>query len=97
MTLNFEWHAAKARSNKSKHGVSFDNACLAFADPYYFQLPRPDRGDEERLRIVALAIGRLLFVEYTWRGRNIRLISAREATRNESLGYWKNRHLHAGP
>lgn len=95
MALNFEWHVAKARSNISKHGVSFDNACLAFSDPYYRQLPRRDNGDEERSRIVALAADRLLFIVYTWRGRTIRLISAREATRNESLGYWKNRHFHA--
>jgi uncharacterized DUF497 family protein len=95
MTLTFEWHYAKARSNKSKHGVSFETARVAFTDPYYRQLPRLDREDEERSRIVALAAGRLLFIVYTRRGPNIRLISAREATRNESLGYWKNRHLHA--
>jgi len=44
MTLTFEWHDAKARSNKSKHGVSFETACLAFSDPYYTILRRPDPG-----------------------------------------------------
>ncbi|WP_071924841.1 BrnT family toxin [Luteibacter rhizovicinus] len=95
MTLNFEWHAAKARSNLSKHGVSFETARLIFNDPHYVEMPRPDHCVEERIRIVALGAGSLLFVVFTWRGQNIRLISARKANHNESLGYWTNRHVHA--
>jgi uncharacterized DUF497 family protein len=32
---------------------------------------------------------------YALRGQTIRLISAREAKRHESLKYWKRRHLRA--
>jgi uncharacterized DUF497 family protein len=94
MTLTFEWHDAKARSNKSKHGVSFETACLAFSDPYYTILRRCELNGEERLHIAALTPGKLLFVVFTWRGQNIRLISAREATRHEFIRYWKDHYLH---
>jgi uncharacterized DUF497 family protein len=30
----FEWDEAKAKSNSRKHGVSFELARLAFADPF---------------------------------------------------------------
>lgn len=95
MTLRFEWHDAKARSNLLKHGISFDTARLAFTDPCYLEMPRPDRCVEERSRIVALGAGRLLFVVFTWRGQNIRLISARKANNHESTGYWNHRQMHA--
>jgi uncharacterized DUF497 family protein len=39
----------------------------------------------------------LLFVVYTWRGQNIRLISAREANRHESIRYWNDRYQHIRP
>lgn len=94
MALSFEWHEAKARSNKSKHGVSFETACLAFSDPYYTVLRHCELNGEERLHIAALTSGKLLFVVYTWRGQNIRLISAREAIRHEFIRYWNDRYLH---
>jgi len=31
---DFEWHAAKARRNYRRHGVTFDAAKKAFADPF---------------------------------------------------------------
>ena len=30
--MKFTWDAEKGTSNKKKHGVSFDDACLVFAD-----------------------------------------------------------------
>jgi uncharacterized DUF497 family protein len=33
MPLVFEWDAKKARTNRRKHGVSFDEACTVFDDP----------------------------------------------------------------
>jgi uncharacterized protein len=34
MSLEFEWHAAKAARNYAKHGVRFETARLAFHDPF---------------------------------------------------------------
>jgi uncharacterized DUF497 family protein len=40
----FEWDAAKAQSNRAKHGVAFEAACLAFGD--LFALDRIDIGGD---------------------------------------------------
>ena len=33
VNYNFEWDLNKARSNQSKHGVSFEEAATVFRDP----------------------------------------------------------------
>ena len=89
MSVYFEWNEDKARSNLLKHKVSFDEAKSIFDDPFYIDFYDPDHSDDEERYII---IGRshkhrLLFVSYTERGTNIRLISAREATRKEKEIY----------
>jgi hypothetical protein len=44
----FEWDEAKAKRNKRKHGVSFDDAMLVFADP--FALVEQDRVEDGEFR-----------------------------------------------
>ncbi|MGY3229828.1 uncharacterized DUF497 family protein [Luteibacter sp. HA06] len=95
MALTFEWDAAKARKNSFKHSVSFAQACDVFSDLSYIDIRHHYHGREVRFAAVGLANGRELFVVYTLRGQTIRLISAREANRHESLEYWKLRHLRA--
>jgi hypothetical protein len=92
----FEWDEAKARSNERKHGVRFDDAMLAFADP--FALVEQDRieGGELRWQTLGLAGGLvLLLVAHTVRGEAedeiIRIISARKASRKERERYDENR------
>lgn len=34
----FEWDTEKARTNLVKHGVSFDEACLAVLDPHRVEI-----------------------------------------------------------
>ena len=82
--LEFEWDDAKARANARKHGVAFERAKLAFADPYAVAAvdEREDYG-EERWILLGVAEGPLLFVVYAERGDRIRIISARRATRHE--------------
>ena len=49
-----------------------------------------DEDVDEEDRFITLgvdALGRLLVVAYTWRDENVRVISAREATRRERLTY----------
>lgn len=95
MTLRFEWDDAKARKNKSKHGISFAHACDAVSDLCHINVQHHYHGREGRFAAIGLADGRELFVVYTLRGQTIRLISAREAKHHESLKYWKHRHLRA--
>src|SRR5207248_8410051 len=92
----FEWDEAKARSNRRKHGVWFDDALLVFADPY--ALVEQDRfeGGEVRWQTLGLVGGIvLLLVAHTLRNEGedevIRIISARKATRKERVRYDQNR------
>ena len=87
--MEFEWNENKAKTNLSKHGVSFDEAKTVFDDLLYIDFYDPDYSDDEDRYII---IGesqqrRLLIVSYTEREDRIRLISAREATKREREDY----------
>jgi uncharacterized DUF497 family protein len=83
--LTFEWDSRKARSNLSKHGVSFETASTVFGDDFSLTIPDPDHSMTERRYItVGRAFnGKLIVVVHTERGDNIRIISARGASRRE--------------
>ena len=89
MSLSFEWDAQKASANERKHGVSFDEAATAFGDPLSVTIPDPDHSeDEDRFILLGSTYrGRILVVVHTDRGDNIRIISARRATRTERRQY----------
>lgn len=87
--MEFEWDENKAKTNLSKHRVSFDKAKTVFDDLFYIDFYDPDYSDDEDRYII---IGesqrrRLLIVSYTEREDKIRLISAREATKREREDY----------
>jgi uncharacterized protein len=89
MALEFEWDPEKAQANYQKHGVSFDEASSAFGDPLG-RLADDAEHSEHELRFVLFgraATGRLLAVMHTEREGAIRVISAREMTRNEKRDY----------
>ena len=89
MSLAFEWDQGKARANAGKHGVSFDEAATAFGDPLSVTIPDPDHSNEEDRSILLGSTyqDRLVVVVHTERGDNIRIISARLATRTERRAY----------
>jgi len=89
MSLFFEWDAQKAGANVLKHGVSFDEAATAFGDPLSVTVPDPDHSkDEDRFILMGSTYrGRILVVVHTARRDNIRIISARRATRPERRDY----------
>lgn len=87
----FEWDVAKAKANRRKHGVTFDEAITAFSDPLAMLLPDPDHSiDETRYLVLGTsAQGRLLVIAIAERPPRTRLISARRATRRERRQYEK--------
>jgi uncharacterized DUF497 family protein len=89
MALEFEWDPEKAQANQKKHGVSFDEASSAFADPLSVTIRDPDDsvGEERMLLLGRSRTGTLLVVSHTERGGRIRLISARRANRQERKHY----------
>jgi uncharacterized DUF497 family protein len=91
MPLTFEWDARKARSNLAKHGVGFEEASTVFGDPLSLTIPDPEHSKIED-RFVTMGspfTGKLLVVVHTDRGNNIRIISARRASRRERKSYEK--------
>jgi hypothetical protein len=93
--IEFAWDISKARSNQTKHGVSFDEAKTAFLDENARLLDDPDHSDrEERFVLLGYSFqARCLIVSHCYRETDsvIRLISARRATANEEQMYWRLR------
>jgi uncharacterized DUF497 family protein len=91
MPLTFEWDARKARSNLAKHGVGFEEASTVFGDPLSLTIPDPEHSKiEDRFVTMGSAFtGKLLVVVHTDRRDNIRIISARRASRRERKSYEK--------
>ncbi len=86
--MDYEWDPKKARSNFRKHGIYFADAVTTFEDARALTIRDPTFEEEERWITLGIdAFGRLLVVVYTWRGGQLRLISARKATAREQLQY----------
>lgn len=92
MALNFEWDGDKARSNITKHKVSFEEASTVFGDWHSATYFDPDHsGNEMRFITIGHSLrGRLIIVAHTDRGNHIRIISARSAAKKERQYYEKN-------
>ncbi|NEP56753.1 MAG: BrnT family toxin [Symploca sp. SIO2G7] len=81
--MAYQWNRDKAAKNLRKHGIDFADAVSVFSDDLAMTI-FDERFDEERFVTIGLdALGRVLVVVYTLRGDEIRLISARKATRQE--------------
>jgi len=87
--VNFEWDPAKARRNRRKHRVSFQEAATVFGDPLAMTFLDPDHSTPEQ-RFITVGVSstnRILIVAHTDRGENVRIISARRATQTERKYY----------
>ena len=89
----FQWDPAKAAINRTKHGLSFDEAASAFGDPLgrIVEDPRHSYGERRFALVGHTKAGRLVVVMFTERGQAIRIISARHATRQEREDYEKDK------
>ena len=91
----FEWDEKKNRSNKAKHGLSFEVAIKAFDDRSALHEFNSTVGNEDREQITGRIEGGLLIVlvVYATKKRNqddqeiYRIISARKASPNERKRY----------
>jgi hypothetical protein len=83
---DFEWDAAKAASNLTKHGVSFPEAATVFADPFAVYLD--DGSGVGTLVVIGTSLReRILYVVHVERGARDRIISARPAEPGERAVY----------
>lgn len=85
----FEWDGSKARRNRIVHGVAFEEAVSAFADPLgrIVDDPRHSREESRYALIAQSERGRVLVIMFTERDERIRVISARRATPTERRQY----------
>ncbi|MBL7203211.1 MAG: BrnT family toxin [Desulfobacteraceae bacterium] len=78
---DFEWDAAKDKSNQRKHGISFALAQFAFLDERRVILEDLDHSnDEKRYYCLGKVAGGIMTVRFTYRKNKIRIFGA---------GYWR--------
>jgi len=89
MSLQFEWDEKKAKINKRKHGITFEEATTAFADELSITIDDPLHSeDEDRLILIGQSKQfKTLVVIHVERREAIRIISARKATKHEQKFY----------
>jgi uncharacterized DUF497 family protein len=93
MQIRFEWDSTKAASNLRKHGVSFEDAIVAFADPFALMTQDRIEGLEQRWQTLGMIGGYLVLLVAHTVGEDdggieiIRIISARAADRKERKRY----------
>jgi len=93
--IKFSWGTQKARQNIKKHRISFEEASTVFFDEKAIEFFDPDHSkNEDRFLMLGLS-GRLraVVVCYCLRksSSEIRIISARRATKKEKKVYIKER------
>ena len=79
----FEWDENKNKKNTLKHRVNFEEAKTVFDDPDAIEFEASRDGEYRLIRIGKSAAKFILLVVYTVRGIFIRLISARQANKDE--------------
>jgi uncharacterized protein len=92
--LQFEWDPVKAAANLAKHRVAFAQSVAVFTDALALTVfdEQHSTHEERWFTLGTAGDGKLLAVSHTYVSTNaasarIRIISAREATRNERRQY----------
>ena len=83
----FVWDSNKALRNRRKHGISFEEACEVFYDPFRQGGDASDNFEARDFVIGFSLRRRLLVAVHTERGTRTRIISARKATNHERMIY----------
>jgi hypothetical protein len=89
MPAQFTWNSSKAAINLRKHGVAFQEALTVFADPLarIHDDPEHSMGEPREVIVGHSTRNRLLVVVFIERESEVRVISARRATRHEREEY----------
>src|SRR5262245_29188409 len=84
--MRFEWDSAKDKTNRTKHGISFQEAAELFSSSvdYLDIYDQAHSDEEERLIAIGPVKRRVSVVAYTEREDDfLRILPARSATRKE--------------
>lgn len=85
--MSVEWDPVKNRVNQRKHRVSFHAAKRVFDDPDRIDTFDDREYGEDRWSVIDMVGSVFLYVIYTDRDGDIRLISARKAAPHEEARY----------
>ncbi|MBN8733363.1 MAG: BrnT family toxin [Acidobacteria bacterium] len=92
--FQIEWDSAKARSNLTKHHVSFEEAAQIFHDPLALTIPDEEHsvGESRWITLGKDALGHYCLVVHTYQpvdesAARVRIISARRPGRAEIRAY----------
>jgi len=89
----FEWDEDKSRSNRKRHGVSFEEILPAFDDPYLLEMHDEAHSNLAEVRFRGLAEIQdfvILYLSYTEPGSGrTRIISVRPAEPIEERMYYE--------
>ena len=95
-TLTFVWDTDKNEANYKKHGITFQAAAMVFDDELRLEFPDVKHSDDEDRYITIGLVHKILTVVYCDRENmatghtDIRIISARVATKTEQMLYNNN-------
>ena len=88
--MRFTWHELKRQVTLRRHGLDFAQAEQVFAGPTFtFEDDREDYG-EQRWVTLGLLGDRVIVIVHTETEDEIRVISMREANKNERLLFLSN-------
>jgi uncharacterized DUF497 family protein len=92
MALRFKWDPGKAKTNLAKHDVSFKEAMTVFANPHARIFSDEEHSINELREIIVGHSSELnlILVSFTATHDEVRIISARKATRRERKDYEEN-------
>jgi len=90
--MEFEWDENKNLENIKNHGINFEKAVKAFDDDLGIPLEDLEHSDknETRYALIGMCEIGLIFVSFTVRSENYRIISARKASRKMEKMYADN-------
>lgn len=86
----FEWNGEKWELNLEKHKVDFYDAVLIFENETFECIDDREDYGEIRINAIGYVDDEYYVVTYTWRGENMRIISARKAGRRDRRKYRQN-------
>jgi uncharacterized DUF497 family protein len=94
VNYDFEWDPGKAKRNRQKHGVGFEQVATVFRDPQAMSVfdEAHSKTEDRWITLGVSASGGLLVVHHTFEQVDentirIRIFSGRKATKNEAGQY----------
>jgi len=88
--MRFIWHEPKRQANLKNHGVDFADAECVFAGPTFtFEDDREDYGEQRWVTLGLLGM-KVIVIVHTETEEEIRVISMREADKDEQLLFFTN-------